>query len=209
MRNQHCSTPLLNLLMMLASFIVIALLSGCASDSHTAKGAGQGATTGAISGAVGGLVSALVFGGDPAEAAARGAVYGGAVGATAGAMSGSTADRKAEQGLEAKLEALRAKIGDETYKGLEALAECRHDVSLKHAKASQQSDNPNYSLAGLWLEVLTYADEKDESRARSLFPELVEKDWNIKSEVQAEEKMRSALNALMGIREEYGLSRVC
>jgi hypothetical protein len=184
-------------------------ITGCASDSHTAKGAGQGTTVGAVSGAVGGLVSALVFGGDPAEAAARGAVWGGATGATAGAMAGSQKDRKVREKQESQLEALREKVGDETFKGLEALAECNHDVSLRQANQAQTSANPNYSLAGLWLEVLTYADKRDEVKARSMFPEVVEKDWNVKTEGEAEEKMRSALNSLMDIRDQYNLPRVC
>lgn len=184
-------------------------ITGCASDSHAAKGAGKGATTGAVSGAVGGLFSALVFGGDPAEAAARGAVYGGAVGATAGAMAGSEADSREKQQQEAQLAKLREQIGDDTFAGLEALADCRYDVSLQQADKAQKSQNPNFALAGLWLEVLTYADQKEETKARSLFPTLVEKDWNIKSEAQAEEKMRKALNSLMDIREKNKLPRVC
>ena len=46
-------------LVFLFSLLAVVLqLSGCASDSYAAKGAGKGATTGAVSGAVGGLVSA-------------------------------------------------------------------------------------------------------------------------------------------------------
>jgi hypothetical protein len=200
---------LLSLLMLLLMLGLVSQLSGCASGSYTAQGAGKGGTTGAISGAVGGLVSALVFGGDPAEAAARGAVYGGAVGATAGAMAGSEADRQVKQQQEAKLEKIRQQIGTDAYDGLEALAECRHDEALQQANKAQQSDNPNFSLAGLWLEVLTYADTKDENKARSLFPVLVEKDWNISTEAQAEENMRKTLNSLMDIRQEFNLPRVC
>lgn len=185
------------------------LLTACASDSYTAKGAGQGATAGAVSGAVGGLVSALVFGGDPAEAAARGAVWGGAAGATAGAMAGSQVDRQVNEQQASELQALRQRIGDETFKGLEALADCDHDNSLQQARKTQASSNPNYALAALWLEILTYADKRDEATARSMFPELVEKDWNIKTEAEAESKMRSALNALMDIREDYSMPRVC
>ncbi len=184
-------------------------MAGCAGDSYTAKGAGKGATTGAVSGAVGGLVSALVFGGDPVERAARGAVYGGAVGATAGAMAGSQVDRQIQQQREAKLAMLRKEIGDGAFEGLEALADCRHDVSLRQAAKAQQSKNPNYALAGLWLEVLNYGDKRDEAKARSLFPTLVEKDWDIKSEANAEDIMRKALNELMNIRQEYNLPRAC
>lgn len=185
------------------------IVSGCASDSAAARGAATGGGTGAVSGAVGGVVGALVFGGNPAEAAARGAVYGGAVGATAGAMSGAAADERAAQQQEAGLAQLRERIGDDAFGGLAALAECRHDVSLNQATKAQQSDNPNYALAGLWLEVLSYADKRQEDKARALFPKVVEKDWNVDSEARAEEKMRQALNALMDVREKNKLPRVC
>jgi len=195
------------LVLVIAGFVT--QLNGCASDSYTAQGATRGATTGAVSGAVGGIFTALVFGGDPAEAAARGAVYGGAVGGTAGAIAGSETDRKVKQQQDAALAKLHQQIGDDTFSGLEALADCRHDVSLRQATKAQQSENPNYALAGLWLEVLSHADQKDEAKARNLFPTLVEKDWDIKSEAQAEETMRKALNSLMNVREEYKLPRVC
>jgi hypothetical protein len=187
----------------------VVLLAGCASDSYTAQGAGRGATTGAVSGAVGGLVGSLVFGGNPAEAAARGAVYGGAVGATAGAMAGSEADRRVAEQQEQELAALRERIGDDAFGGLEALADCRHDVAIGQATKARQSDNPNYALAGLWLEVLSHADQQDEGKARGLFPTIVEKDWDVKSEAQAEAAMRDALTKLMDIRESHRLPRVC
>jgi len=183
------------------------LLSGC--GEYAAKGAGTGATTGAVSGAVGGLVSALVFGGDAGEAMARGAVYGGAVGATAGAIGGAQVDSKLEEQRAATNEALRAKIGDDAFEGLSALADCKHDVSLKQAELARNSENPNFSLAGLWLEALSYADQGNEAMARSLFPEIVTKDWDIKSDAEAESTMRDTLNKLMDIREEYSKPRVC
>jgi len=199
------------------SFLILALvftlsavhLTGCASDSYAAKGAAEGGTTGAVAGAVGGLVSSLVFGGDPMEGAARGAVYGGATGATVGAIAGSKADEKVEQQNEAQYAKLRQDIGEEAFGGLQALADCQHDVSLSQAANAQKSENPNYALAGLWLEVLSYADKQDESKARTLFPKLVEKDWNIKTSSEAEASMRKALNSLMDIREEYKMPRVC
>lgn len=194
---------------LLALIAGIGLLNGCAGDSRTAQGAGRGAVTGSISGAVGGLVGSLVFGGNPAEAAARGAVYGGAVGATAGAMAGSEADRRVAEQNEQKLAALRKDIGEDAFAGLEALADCRHDAAIVQAGKAQQSENPNYALAGLWLEVLSHADRRDEAKARALFPRVVEKDWDVKSEAEAEETMRGALNKLMDIREQYQKPRVC
>ena len=74
---------------------------------------------------------------------------------------------------------------------------------------ARQSENPNFSLAGLWLEVLSYADQGNEARARSLFPDVVTKDWDIKNEAEAEAAMRDTLNKLMDIREQYNMPRVC
>jgi hypothetical protein len=209
MNSKIISTRFLIPLFLMATAGLVTQLGGCASGSYAAKGAGQGATTGAVSGAVGGLVSGLVFGGDPLEGAARGAVYGGAVGATAGAMAGSQVDKKVKAQQEASLTQLRKKIGEDAFNGLEALADCNHDVSLSQAVKAQRSQNPNYALAGLWLEVLSYADQREEAKARALFPTVVEKDWDIQSEAQAEEAMREALSKLMTIREEYQLPRVC
>jgi hypothetical protein len=182
-------------------------LSGC--GEYAAKGAGAGATTGAVSGAVGGLVSALVFGGDAGEAMARGAVYGGAVGATAGAMGGAQVDSKIAEQRKATEDALRAKIGDQAFEGLAALADCEHEESLKHAALARDSDNPNFALAGLWLEVLAYADQGNEAMAQSLLPDVVKTDWDIKTDAEAEATMRTTLNQLMDIREQYSLPRTC
>jgi hypothetical protein len=189
--------------------VLTAQLTACATGSQTAESAGRGAATGAVSGAVGGLVSALVFGGDPVDRAARGAVYGGAVGATAGAIAGSQADQRAKAQRDAGLAQLRRDVGEDAFEALTALAECNHPVSLRQAAKAQGSTNPNYALAGLWLEVLSHADGGEEAKARALFPTLVEKDWDIDSEAQAEGAMRDALGKLMSIRQEHGLPRVC
>ncbi|MFC1763862.1 hypothetical protein ACFL6U_17530 [Planctomycetota bacterium] len=189
--------------------LILGFATGGCGDSYAAKGARDGATVGAISGAVGGLVSGLVFGGDPVERAARGAVYGGTTGAVAGGIGGSRADKRVKEQQKDDLEQLRKEIGEDSFLGLTALAECRHEEALNYAGQAQKTDNPNYALAGLWLEILTYADQRHESQARKMFPKLVEMDWDIKSESQAEATMRDTLNELMDLREEYGLARVC
>lgn len=183
------------------------LLAGC--GEYAAKGAGEGATMGAASGAVGGLVSALIFGGDPAEAAARGAVYGGAVGATAGAMSGSKVDTKIEQQREARADKIRNEIGDDAFKGLSALVTCDHADSLQFAATSKQSANPNFSVAGYWLEVLNYADQGKSDKTTELMPALVEKDWDVSSESIARTNLLQLQDKLIAIREEYKLPKNC
>jgi hypothetical protein len=189
--------------------LLLCLLLVAACSGTQRRAAGEGAAAGAVVGAVGGLVTGLVFGGNAAESAARGAVYGGSTGAAAGAMAGAKADAAQKQQRDAQLEQLKKRIGDDAFNGLAALAECKHDVSLAFAKTAAGSENRDYALAGLWLETLTYADRKQEDKARALFPEIVANDTKIKSDAQAEETMRQALQKLMDIRSEYNLPRVC
>ena len=183
------------------------LVTGC--GEHAAKGAGEGATMGAASGAVGGLVSALVFGGDPAEAAARGAVWGGAAGATAGAMSGSQVDAKVKEQRIAREDKIREQIGDDAFKGLSALVACDHADAQQYAVASKQVSNPNFAVAGYWLEVLSYADQGKTDKTNALLPAVVEKDWDISSETNARTNLLQLQDKLMAVREEYKLPRNC
>lgn len=193
--------------------IMIALIALSACSKQTAQQAGRGAAGGAVIGAVGGLVTGLVFGGNAAEAAARGAVYGASTGAAAGAMTGAMAERsQTPQQLPQNgndLEKMRATLGEDAYSGLEALVDCKHEVALAYGRTAQQSANPDHALAGLWLQVITYADNRQEDKARAIFPELVTKDQKLSSEAQAETKMREALQKLMDIREEHRRPRVC
>lgn len=181
--------------------------TGC--GEYAAKGAGEGAAVGAASGAVGGLVSALIFGGDPAEAAARGAVYGGAVGATSGAISGSKVDTKIEQQRTARAEKIRNRIGDEAFKGLSALVTCDHQDALKFAAIAMQSKNPNFSVAGYWLETLSYADQGENNKIKELIPVVVKQDWEVNSESQARTSLLELQDKLMAIRKEYNLPKKC
>ena len=191
-------------------FLAIILLTLPACSQRSMERAGKGAVSGAAVGAVGGMVSALVFGGNVGEAAARGAVYGGSTGATAGAISGAMADsneKKAKQAAE--LEALRKKLGDDAFQGLTALAECKHEVAQGYGRTAAVSDNPDYALAGLWLQVLAYADSGKVDQARGMFPQLMAKDGDIASESQAENEMQAALKKLAKIRQQHNLPAKC
>jgi len=208
---------------MLSSFVLVLMcfqLTACGS-SHAAKGARQGAAQGAAAGAVGGLITSLVFGGDPVESTARGAVYGGSAGAVVGGVSGSRVDKQVQAQSQAKatsqtkaqqdaeLEALRKEIGRPAFNGLAALAECRHQDSLKKAIKAQKSKNPNYRLAGLWLEVLNYADMQQQDQVNSLLPVIVKEDWDINSEAEAATATREAAAELITIRKDYELPLIC
>jgi hypothetical protein len=200
---QH--SPALKLVVALG--VAVLVWGGCSKQS--AQKAGEGATMGAVVGGVGGLVTGLVFGGNVAESAARGAVYGASTGAAAGAMSSAMAESKQKEQQAGELEQLKAKVGEDAFMGLEALANCKHDVALAYGRTAAKNENKDYALAGLWLQVMTLADSREEDQARGLFPELVAQDDKITSEAQAEEKMRAALQKLMDIRVQHKLPRVC
>jgi len=191
----------------LLAILFVAALTAC--GAHSRKMAGEGAAMGAVAGGVGGLVSGLVFGGDPLERAAQGAVYGASTGAAVGAMSGSRIDKAQKERRDKEIERLKAKLGEDAFNGLVALAECKHEVALAYARTAAKLDQQNYALAGLWVEVLAYADSREEDKARGLFPELVSKDPKISSEALAEETMRKVLQRLMDVRAEYDLPRIC
>ena len=189
--------------------VILCLVSLTACSSHTAKRAGEGAAMGAVVGAAGGMVSALVFGGNIGEAAARGAVWGGTTGAVAGGISGAQQDQMKKAQQDKAIEKLKTDLGEDAFNGLAALTDCKHEVALGYARTAAKSDNKNYALAGLWIEILTYADSRQEDKARALYPDLITNDTEIRSEAQAEETMRKALQRLMDIRGEYNLPKTC
>lgn len=165
--------------------------------------------TGAVVGAAGGMVTALVFGGNVGEAAARGAVWGGTTGAVAGGIHGAQQDQAKKAQQDKAIEKLKTDFGEDAFNGLVALTECKHEVALGYARTAAGSENKDHALAGLWIEILTYADSRQEDKARALYPDLVTNDTMISSESQAEETMRKALQRLMDIRGEYNLSKTC
>ena len=188
-------------------------ISGCASGSYAAKGAGKGAASGALAGAVGSMATALIFGGDVGEAAARGAVYGGATGAVVGGMSGARVDKQVAAQEQAErdkeIAEFRDEIGDDAFNGFVALAECKHDIAIANAREARKSRNRDHALAGLWIEILTEADQKNPDAASELFPELVSGDKQIKTVGDAESHTGNALRQLGEIRVEYDLPKDC
>jgi len=189
--------------------VVLLVIAQVACSQYSREMAGKGAATGALAGSVGGLVSSLIFGGDPATAAAQGAVYGASTGAVAGAVAGSQVDKAQKEQRKNDIEQLKRELGEDAFNGLSALAECDHGTALDFAQKAIAENNKNHALAGLWLEVLVYADQREENQARALFPDLIEQDSHIRSEAQAEDSMRKTLKELMDIREAYNLPRVC
>jgi len=188
-------------------------ISGCATDSYAAKGAGKGATTGALAGAVGGMATALIFGGNVGEAAARGAVYGGASGAVVGGMSGASVDKQVaaqdQADRDKKIAEFRDEIGADAFNGFVALAECKHDIAIANAREARKSRNRDHALAGLWIQILSEADRENPDAASELFPELVSSDKHVKTVGDAESRTGDALLQLGEIRVEYDLPKDC
>jgi hypothetical protein len=191
----------------------VLFVSGCASDSHAAKGAAQGAGTGALAGAVGAAATALIFGGNVGEAAARGAVYGGTSGAVVGGISGAERDKQvaAQERAESerRVQEFRDEIGTDAFNGFVALAECKHEVALANAREAQKSSNRDFALAGLWVEVLTEADRQQTGAATALLPAIVEQDREISDTAVAQARLDEALGKIGEIRTQYDLSPSC
>lgn len=196
----------------LRTIVLFLIVTGAACSATSTKRAGQGALTGAAAGAVGSMFAAAIFGGDIGDAAARGAAYGAGAGAVTGAIQGSNEDkrRKEQEAAEARrqevevLNALRAEVGPDTFSGLEALTDGKHQVALAYARTAMESTNSRYSLAGQWLEVLTYQDHGDLQAASDHLPALVEIDPYVGNIVEASELLDGLVENLREIRAAYG-----
>ena len=188
----------------------LALLVALASTPLLAK-SGTGRWAGR--GAAGGAILGLLVGGD-----LGGAVVGAAVGAAGGAIGGAASDsNKKKKANKAELEELRQKeaereaydlpqteeewiaaIGQDNTNALDALVDCQHDRAELLAKAGATSENPDFALAGYWLEALVAVDSKDQATAESLFAELVDLDDDVDTVQQASV---AADQAILKIRE--------
>ena len=197
--------------LVLSTLSVVAILgaaSGCTGQSG--ERAAEGAGVGALAGAAGGLVSGLLWGGDPLESAARGAVIGGTSGAVAGGVSGAKADKaQAEAAEQQKIAALRARIGEDAFAGVTALAECKHGVAEANAQVAAKSKDSNYALAGLWVDAISRADRGDLPGARGFYSEIIKWDRSVENEEQAEAKLQNSLTELQNIRKRYKLPATC
>jgi hypothetical protein len=176
-----------------AAVLLVPLALGCTSNQKA--GAARGATTGAV------------------RAAARGAVWAGTAGAVGGAMAGSEVDRYEAQQQQAQAEQelmrLQQRIGEDAFSGLAALADCKHGVALAYADSASGSSNSDYSLAGAWLEALTYVDSGRTEEAEVLYPQLAERDDETASAAQAKAKTLEVVEVVRDFREKEGRPRLC
>ena len=125
-------------------------------------------------------------------------------------------DHRAERNQEAaareearQRERLRREIGDDAYRGLEALAECKHTVAIAYAERAQEDSDIEYMLAGYWLEIMTVAETDGEAAAGKLLPILVARDPKLTSTEQAATLVGEAMEELRDIRAQYGMAVSC
>ena len=172
-------------------------------------------------GAAGGAILGLLVGGD-----LGGAVVGAAVGAAGGAAGGAISDsNKKKKANKAELEELREKeaereaydlpqteeewiaaIGQDNTNALDALVDCQHDRAELLAKAGATSENPDFALAGYWLEALVAVDSKDQATAESLFAELVDLDDDVDTVQQASVAVDQAILKIRETRSAEEIS---
>ncbi|MGB5161137.1 MAG: hypothetical protein WBP10_15270 [Thermoanaerobaculia bacterium] len=196
----------------------LALLIVLASGPLFAK---SGAGRWAGRGAAGGAILGLLVGGD-----LGGAVVGAAVGAAGGAAGGAISDsNKKKKANKAELEELRQKeaerqaydlpqtreewvaaIGEDNTNALDALVDCQHDRATLLAKAGATSENPDFALAGYWLEALVAVDSQDQAAAESLFAELVDLDDDVDTVQQASVAADQAILKVREARTAEGIS---
>lgn len=187
----------------------VVLISACTTNQQ--QGAAKGAGVGALAGAAGSMMTALVFGGNVGEAAARGAVYGASAGAVTGTIAGSSKDKAEAQQLAAaqqkELDKLRKQIGDDTYSGIQALVQCKHEVALAYGKTAAKSDK--YQLPGLWLQALTLEDQGNTIELDQLAPDIIRADSRIDSTDQAVQILKNYKQGLQQIRAQFDLPETC
>lgn len=198
----------------LMSLVLVVTLTGAPLSAKGAKRwAGRGAAGGAILG--------LLLGGD-----LGGAAVGAAVGAAGGAIGGAASDaNKKKKANKAELEELRQKeterqayelpqteeewiaaIGQDNTNALDALVDCQHDRAALLAKAGATSENPDFALAGYWIEALVAVDSQDQAGADGLFNQLVDIDDDIDTPQQASVAADEAILEVRQARTVEGIS---
>ncbi len=84
--------------------------------------------------------------------------------------------------------------------------DCQHDRAELLAKAGATSENPDFALAGYWLEALVAVDTKDQAAAESLFAELVDLDDDVDTVQQASVAADQAILEIRETRSDEGIS---
>jgi len=196
------------------SIIILAgIIASTGCSQNQTSGAAKGATTGAIAGAAGSMMVALVFGGDVGEAAARGAVYGGTAGAVTGTISGTAKDNAEAEQLarerQKEIEKFREEIGSDAFAGVQALVQCKYEVAAAYGKTASRSANPDYALAGTWLQALTLQDQGNAEDATAILDEIITRDPRVSKQAEVLSALNAYQTSLETLRQELELPAKC
>lgn len=168
------------------TLVLVAFLAGFTSTVLATQDTNQESGDLAAVGAVGAIVSSLVFDDDP----------------------GDTAKQSTTQAA-SETDQLEASLGKKAFHSLEALTHCKHDAAFTYAREASASSNPDYELAGLWLEALTEADRKNWFEAKAYFPKIRNKDQDIQSQADFDAALNKAAKEISSARQEYGSGKSC
>jgi len=153
---------------------------------------------------------------DVLEGAAVGAGAGAIGGAISGAIKQKEAEKRAQQqraqqqrqaaaaqqaanAQQSQDQALIRAIGEDNYRGLEALVNCEHKRAEALANAGGASGNPDHKLSSIWLRAIIANDLRQADRKQQLYQQLISADRDIDTAQQASIE---ADKVLMDIRQE-------
>ena len=142
--------------------------------------------------------------GDAAAVAAVGAIVSSLV------FVSSADDAATQNGAEpANEDQLTKALGEKAVRSVKALTHCKHDVAFTYAREASASHDPDYELAGLWLEALTEADRKNWFEAKAYFPKIKNRDQDINSQSDFDVALNKASKEISSARQEYESTKSC
>lgn len=179
------NNPVPKVCVCVTTLVLVAFLAGYTGSVSAAQDKQQESGDAAAIGAVGAIVSSLVFPDDAGDAAPQ------------------------NDAQPANEDQLKESLGEKAVRSLEALTHCKHDVAFTYAREASASSNPDYELAGLWLEALTEADRKNWFEAKAYFPKIRNNDQDIQSQADFDAALSKASKEISGARQEYGSGKSC
>lgn len=100
-------------------------------------------------------------------------------------------------------EMFRRDIGNDAFDGVVALAECKQEVAIANGRVAAQSTNSNHALAGLWVQALTFQDQRNETGLDGIRAEIIQWDRSIEDESAFDRELADVYQGLLDIRAEY------
>ena len=97
-------------------------------------------------------------------------------------------------------------VGVDNWNALIALVDCQHQRARLLAQAGATVDDPEYSLASLWIEMLIAVDIKDSAGGQRISGDLVKFDSDIDTIQQASIEADRAILDVRQIRRDEGIT---